>query len=214
MAIHHRAGEGFTLNESALRHAQFCRDLAKRTPDQELRLVILRTAWVCEDYGDSEADPSRPPFVGGMKLDFSTRISRVPASMTGEANLRQLLRDLRPRLADRAFTFATVASLEAVPAGTSVVGTFEEDEGLTIIAPFEELNRSNLAHSGAWAKITLAVHSSLSAVGLTASISSALARENISANVVAGYFHDHIFVPWDKREHALRTLATLARSLR
>jgi hypothetical protein len=43
-------------------------------------------------------------------------------------------------------------------------------------------------------------------VGLTAAFSKALTEEDISCNVVAGYFHDHIFV--DKKD-AQKALAVL-----
>ncbi|WP_257390524.1 ACT domain-containing protein [Snodgrassella alvi] len=45
--------------------------------------------------------------------------------------------------------------------------------------------------------ITLKVHSSLAAVGLTAAFLRALAQQNTSCNVVAGYYHDQIFVTED-----------------
>jgi hypothetical protein len=53
------------------------------------------------------------------------------------------------------------------------------------------------------------VHSSLSAVGLTAALSTALAEAGISANIVAALRHDHLFVPWNRREDALRCLEAL-----
>ena len=54
--------------------------------------------------------------------------------------------------------------------------------------------------------ISLHVHSSLDAVGLTAAFSTALGNAGISANVVAAYYHDHIFVPTDKADKALNVL--------
>ena len=75
-----------------------------------------------------------------------------------------------------------------------------EDEGLTVIRPHPD---------GEWARISLEVHSSLSAVGLTAALSSALADAGISANIVAALRHDHLFVPWDRREEALRCIEAL-----
>jgi hypothetical protein len=56
----------------------------------------------------------------------------------------------------------------------------------------------------------LQVHSDLEAIGLTAAFSAALTREGIIANVVAGYFHDHLFVPEDRRADAMRGLRNLA----
>jgi hypothetical protein len=60
--------------------------------------------------------------------------------------------------------------------------------------------------------ITLRVHSSLAAVGLTAAVAAALSDHGISANVVAAYCHDHIFVPADRAEEALAALRSLQAS--
>ena len=59
--------------------------------------------------------------------------------------------------------------------------------------------------------ITLDVHSSLEAVGLTAACAQALAAGGISANVVAGYSHDHILVPAPRAQDALAALDALGR---
>jgi hypothetical protein len=56
----------------------------------------------------------------------------------------------------------------------------------------------------------LEVHSALEAVGLTAAISNVLKDAGISCNVVAGYTHDHLFVPVDRAQDALAALRTLA----
>ena len=76
-----------------------------------------------------------------------------------------------------------------------------EDEGLTLIRAHPE---------GEWARISLEVHSSLSAVGLTAALSAALVEAGISANIVAALRHDHLFVPWDRRDEALARIQSLA----
>jgi hypothetical protein len=132
--------------------------------------------------------------------------------MRGETNLQTLLAGVRASLSDTPFTFTTVASLEALPPSISVLATFQEEEGVSVIAPLADVKCAGIACNGRWAKISLAVHSSLSAVGLTAAISSALSNEGISANVVAAYFHDHIFVPWDERHGALDILTNLGPS--
>ena len=78
-----------------------------------------------------------------------------------------------------------------------------EDEGLTAIRAHPE---------GEWARISLEVQSSLDAVGLTAALSNTLAEAGISANIVAALRHDHLFVPWDRREDAMARLKALSRA--
>jgi uncharacterized protein len=80
-----------------------------------------------------------------------------------------------------------------------------EDEGTTAIVPRE---------SGDFARITLTVHSALDGVGLTAAVAGALAGCGIACNVVAGFHHDHLFVPWVRREEALEALRALAAAAR
>ena len=60
-------------------------------------------------------------------------------------------------------------------------------------------------------KITLTVHSSLEAVGFMAAIAKALAGERVPCNAVAGYYHDHIYVPEGKVESAMSVFAALGR---
>jgi hypothetical protein len=54
------------------------------------------------------------------------------------------------------------------------------------------------------------VHSSLEAVGLTAAFATALSREGISCNVLAGHHHDHILVATADAERAMDVLHGLA----
>jgi uncharacterized protein len=67
-----------------------------------------------------------------------------------------------------------------------------------------------LSYSFVAAWITLTVHSSLEAVGLTATFSKALAENNISCNVVAAYYHDHIFVDAKDAAKAMKILHILS----
>lgn len=59
-------------------------------------------------------------------------------------------------------------------------------------------------------QITLTVYSSLDALGLTAAVARKLASHGISANVVAAYYHDHIFVQKEKADEALLALKELS----
>jgi hypothetical protein len=77
-----------------------------------------------------------------------------------------------------------------------------EAEGITLVRP-----------GPGWARITLGVHSSLDAVGLTAKVSAALTECGIGANIVAALHHDHVFVPWERRAEAMAALRKLSRGL-
>jgi len=80
-----------------------------------------------------------------------------------------------------------------------------EDEGMTLII------RGRDSDPGPhFACITLQVHSSLEGVGLTGAVSSKLAEAGLPCNMVAGYHHDHLFVPWDRGEEALKLLEQLS----
>lgn len=93
--------------------------------------------------------------------------------------------------------------------GLGAVATVVEDEGLTLVLPRERAAEAGLAFDSVFRRITLNVHSSLDAVGLTAAVSRQLTDHGISANVVAGYYHDHFFVQTERAEDALAAMRAL-----
>ena len=131
--------------------------------------------------------------------------------MTGETNLTKLLNSMSPELMDGEFVFCT---FERARYGDrpdlEPIAAVREEEGLTLILPRENADREGLSYESVFKGITLRVHSSLDAVGLTAAFSSKLAEHGISANVIAGYYHDHIFVQKACAESAMRALEQLA----
>ena len=129
--------------------------------------------------------------------------------MAGEKNLEKLLATMEPDLREGEFVFATIDG-HSVPAGLEPVGMFREDEGLTLILAAADAKDAGLVVSKPLRRITLTVHSSLEAVGLTAAFAGELTRHGISANVIAGYYHDHIFVGLDDAERALTALKALS----
>lgn len=129
--------------------------------------------------------------------------------VTAESDLRTLLSDLRPELHPGRYVFATVPD-GVVPAGAVPVVTVSEAEGLTLVLPETEAVAAGLSHSYPAGWITLRVHSALDAVGLTAAVSLALTDAGISCNVVAGFHHDHLFVPHGRAAEAVAVLETLA----
>jgi uncharacterized protein len=127
--------------------------------------------------------------------------------MSGETNLEILLASMEPVLDERQFGFITIADAQIPAPMEGVFACIREVEGMTLVAPADVLQRLHFECGDRWAKITLTVHSSLSAVGLTAAFAKALGDKNISANVIAGYFHDHIFVQWNRRFDAMEALS-------
>lgn len=132
--------------------------------------------------------------------------------MTGETDLALLLKGMEPVLQPGRVVFARAPEHGSIDPGLSPLGTFREKEGLTLIVDEDEAAKAGLTRSAPMRQITLAIHSSLEAVGLTAAISAELTRQGISANVVAAYFHDHVFVPEQDAEKALSALKALSRA--
>ena len=129
--------------------------------------------------------------------------------MTGETNLSRLLASLSPRLNPGRFVFCSVPQPTVVQVAAAL-GSFREAEGTPLILAREEAERLGLTYDYLAAWITLVVHSSLAAVGLTAAFARALAGEGISCNVIAGFHHDHLFVAEADAERALARLQRLA----
>lgn len=125
-------------------------------------------------------------------------------------NLSDLLTSMQPELVDQVFVFCTVKERLDQYIALEPVATFIEQEGLTLVLTKDKADKANLAYEGLFQQITLTVHSSLDAVGLTAAVSTKLASKGISANVIAAYYHDHIFVPSEQAGQALLALKTLS----
>jgi hypothetical protein len=135
--------------------------------------------------------------------------------MPGETDLSKLLASMSPRLMDGEFVFCTFANARyGDHSELEPVGAFSESEGLTLIVPLSKAIEYDLEYESVFQGITLGVQSSLDAVGLTAAFSNQLARCGISANVIAGYYHDHIFVPSGHAQRAIEALNELAQSPR
>ena len=129
--------------------------------------------------------------------------------MAGEKNLSIILASIKPELHEGEYVFCTVPSLDGLPIH-QLVALFMEKEGITVIMTVTLANRLQLQYTFVAAWITLTIHSSLEAVGLTAAFSKVLSDANISCNVVAAYYHDHIFIPVKDAARAMDLLHALA----
>ncbi|HEY1196534.1 ACT domain-containing protein [Flavobacterium sp.] len=123
----------------------------------------------------------------------------------GEKNLKKILKNLNPVLNEGEYVYCQTGQLNSIPL-SDVLFFFRENEAFTIVMKKEDAERHslNFQYTAAW--ITFEVQSSLDAVGMTAAFSNALGNDGISCNVVAAYYHDHIFVDLKDAKQALRVL--------
>jgi uncharacterized protein len=122
--------------------------------------------------------------------------------VSGETDLGRILEDLTVSRRDGVFVFATIPPGQPLP-DLPIAAMVGEVEGTTIV-----LNRDVAVGAGveyefeaAW--LTIDTHTSLEAVGVAASISTALAMKAIPVNIIAGFHHDHLLVPADMAEDAI-----------
>ncbi|NPD19276.1 ACT domain-containing protein [Alterinioella nitratireducens] len=128
--------------------------------------------------------------------------------MSGETDLGKLLAGLRATLVPGTYVFATLTG--PIPRGVTARMVFREAEGTTLILTRAEAEAAGLAYEFPSRMITLDVHSALEAVGFIAVIATELAKAGMGVNPVAGFYHDHIFVPEGREGDALRILTRIA----
>jgi hypothetical protein len=132
------------------------------------------------------------------------------------SRLSELLRKMEPRLSAERFFMAFVPKSQTVALASYleyVLCMYRENEGVTIVFSDEmsdEIAKLTLAPiAGPLALITLDVYSDLMAVGFIHSVTGALAKERISVNVLSAYYHDHLLVPYERKDDAMKVLKEL-----
>ena len=123
-----------------------------------------------------------------------------------ETDLNRLIAGMSPTLAPDVYVFTTSQAPPDIPA----VMRFEEAEGVTLITTRKAAEAAELSYEFPCRMITLNVLSSLEAIGFIAAVATRLAAEGMGVNPVAGFHHDHIFVPEDRARDALRVLIAMA----
>lgn len=131
------------------------------------------------------------------------------------SDLKKLLKDMQPKMAKMKYFMASVDEGELMALANYldyIVCIYREKEGLTVV--FEEEIHGEMVGiaekmAGPFALIMLNVYSDLMAVGLLARVTEALAKEKISVNAFSAYHHDHLLVPWERKEDALKALERL-----
>lgn len=141
---------------------------------------------------------------------------------SGQTSLQTLLSTLTLILHEPTYVFLTIPSSSpsqqppnnSTPSSTlnlpvplsDILLLFHEPEGITLVITQSDADSRNLAYEYPCRMITCNVHSSLEAVGFMAVLATRLAEAGMSVNPVSGFFHDHLFVPVEKAEEAVRVL--------
>ena len=131
--------------------------------------------------------------------------------MSGETNLATIIKQMKPVLNKGEFVFTTVDTTAHI-LRDAIICEFKEEEGTTLVLKRKKADELNLSYNYIASWITLKVHSSLDAVGLTAVFSTELAKHNLSCNVIAGYYHDHIFIDKNNARRAMGILKELSKN--
>jgi hypothetical protein len=130
--------------------------------------------------------------------------------MAGESDLQVLLKSMSPIMSDEVYVFVSLPGSYGAYQHLDPLCSFVEKEGLTLIIPASIARTNGYNCVDLFRAISLEVHSSLNAVGLTAAVATKLAGVGISANVVAAFYHDHVFVPDQCAARALAALEDLS----
>lgn len=133
--------------------------------------------------------------------------------MAGGHDLKRLLAGMSPRLDEAVYVFVTMPQRD-VPPGLAPRMTMQEGEGATLIVTQEAAEAAGLSYEFPCRMITLDIHSALDAVGFLAKVTTRLAGLGMGVNPVAGFYHDHLFVPLDRAEDAMTALHEMVREAR
>lgn len=128
--------------------------------------------------------------------------------MAGHIDLNAILADLS--VTRRPGVFAFVSLSEPVEMDDRIHAVVREAGSVTVVTTIEVARERGWEWEFEAAWLTLEVHSALEAVGLTAAVAEALATEAIPCNVLAGYYHDHLLVPVERADDAIRAITRLA----
>ncbi|WP_292897749.1 MULTISPECIES: ACT domain-containing protein [unclassified Nitratireductor] len=121
-------------------------------------------------------------------------------------NRQAMLEGMSPVLSEGVYVFCSVRPDTAEKLLKDAVGAFKEEEGTTLVLSLERAEALGFDTDMPMRRIVLSVYSALDGVGLTASVATALAEEDIPCNVIAAFHHDHIFVPEKQAEKAFSVL--------
>jgi len=127
---------------------------------------------------------------------------------TAERDLGVLLANIQPIMRPEIFVFCTLPAGRSIPDAVRPMQIFREQEGTALIVTLAEAEAGDLGYQFPSRMITLNAFSALDAVGFLAAVTARLAAAGISVNPVSAFYHDHLFVPVDRAQDAMRLLAS------
>ncbi|MBY8996669.1 MAG: ACT domain-containing protein [Candidatus Thorarchaeota archaeon] len=133
--------------------------------------------------------------------------------MSGESDLKSLLRDMKPEIIPGEYVFCSIQENQ-LGALENPLLVFRESEGSTVIVTKVVAEDNELDFNSSWGLVTLSIHSDLEAVGFLAAITGHLAEAGISVNAVSAFYHDHLFVPFERVDEVVSLLLDLTDSSR
>jgi hypothetical protein len=131
--------------------------------------------------------------------------------MDGITDLKDLLEKMSPFLHESPYVFISLSRETFNKLSFDPLCTFREQEGMTVITEESIAEENKFPYDAKWACITLTVNSSLSAVGFLAFITGKLTEAGISINPVSAFYHDHLFVPWERRNEVMEILLNISK---
>lgn len=121
-------------------------------------------------------------------------------------DLEESLAALNPQLGGE-YVFATV---EEVPPDVTPFAVIREAEGTTVVIRAVDAVERGLTATNLFTRITAGAVTSLNSVGVTATITQTIASRGIPCNVIAGYYHDHFFVPEESAQEVIAMMSRLS----
>jgi hypothetical protein len=97
-------------------------------------------------------------------------------------------------------------SVERVPPGVAPVASIQEHEGMTIVIARADADRLRLPYDFVASWISLMGTTTLGQGDTFANLVARLAENSVRCYVFAGFHHDHLFMPSDQLDDAMRIL--------